>query len=319
MQKIFYFFKKNLLLKIITVFAALIIWIFVQVKGAPVEVAREVTIRLLTPDNLTRVSDPLSPLKIRLRGPKYEIRGIKNEDLFYDIDATNNSPGEFTVKFIDSKIKGLPGGDNTKITSIEPTQVQVVLAKLINRRKPVSVNTKGKVAQGFEVVEEIVTPKLIEIAGAEEEVNRLVSVSTEQIDITGATTTIVKTVGLDLTGQHIELVNVKEVTVKIEIDESYTTVNFVNIPITVTGTDFKFNIIPKTLDINLQGPENMMKTLSNNDIKLIIDVTGKEPGEYKLRPKIELENYDLPLRHRIQPVIVYIKNSKRNKTAPDSN
>lgn len=314
MQPILRFFKKNLPLKIISVIAALTIWVFVQVKGAPVEESRQVTIRLLTSGELIRVSDPLPPLKITLRGPKYEIRGIRNEDLIYNIDATKNNSGEFTVKFIDSKIKGLPDSDNTKVTSIEPTQLQIVLANLLTRRKPVSVYTKGKPADGYEVTETTVTPKLVELSGAAEEVNRLVSVSTEQIDITGASSSIVKTVGLDLTGQHIELVNLKEVKVTIEIDEKYATVNFVNIPVTVVGTDLSYSIDPKTLDINLQGPENIMKTLSSNDINLVIDVTGKEPGTYSLRPKIELENSNLPLRHRIQPVSVTLRHARRHKT-----
>lgn len=303
------FFRRNLLLKAISFLFALTLWAFVAVGQPDIEVPRKVAVILVTPNNLVRVSDIVSHLEISLVGPRNVLRNVKDEEMTYEIDASKLEPGEITFKFIPSRIKGLPSG--VSVTSLSPTQITIALAERAKRMVPVNIVLKGKVADGYEIVESIAEPSLVEVSGALEEVDRLKYVPTESVDVTGKRASVTKTVGLDLTGQHIDLVQQKEVEIKIEVIERNLTRKFENIPIIVIETGLKAIVKPGTLDVNLQGPEVMMKALAPNDIKLIVDASGLDPGVHLLRPRIQLPDPEVLVHYDLPEVSVTLKPGKK--------
>ena len=309
MSRIVKFFRRNFWLKVISFLVALTLWMFVTVGQPDREEARKVSVILVVPNDMVRVSDVVNVLEITVAGPQNVLRNIKDENLTYEIDASNLEPGETNFKFIASRIKGIPTG--AMVTSLTPTQINIILAERANRFVPVNIVLKGKVADGYEITEKVAEPSLVEVSGAVEGVDRLKFVPTEQVDITGRKESLAKNVGLDLTGYHIDLVQNKNVNVKIDIIEKILTRKFAKIPIMVIGTELKAMIKPGTLDVNLQGPEAMMKNLKENDIRLVVDASGMEPGTYNLRPQIQLPDPEVLVHYDLPEVAVTLKQGKQ--------
>lgn len=309
MKRILNFFRRNLLLKIVSLMFAVAFWIFVTVGQPDAEAPRTVTLILVNlPDNMVRISDVISHLEITIGGSRNVIRNIQNEDLFYELDMSKISAGPTTFKIIPSRIKGLTSAIN--VTSISPTQVTVVLADRANRIVPVSITLKGKPAEGYGLGEKMADPALVEVTGAVEEVDRLKFVPTEQVDITGRRAGIKKTVGLDLAGQHIDLVQYKEVEVKVEILPRIITRKFEEIPILVINTIYEAQVTPGALDFNLQGPEAMVSKLDPKDVRLIVDATGLDVGTEKIRPKIQLPDNTVVVQDDMAEVQITLKKVK---------
>lgn len=309
MKKLLDFFRKNLPYKIVSFTVGLVLWIIVTVMQPDVEVTRKISLSLILPNHLIRTSDMPGFIDITLVGPGILIRKIKDENLAYEVDATRSEAGEMTVKFIESRIKGLPQG--ARISSLSPTQINIKLDEKAQRKLPVNVVFKGKPQEGFHVSETVTEPDIIEVSGALSEVSRLKYISTEMVDITGRKGSLSKSIGLDLAGQHISLVDTKQVTVKITIEEKKMTRKFENIPIQVIGTELKAIIKPGALDVNLQGPEMMIRKLQPQNIQLVIDASALGPGTFDMVPKIRLEGSDHLVRYDLPKVSLTLKQGKK--------
>lgn len=309
MKRILDFFRKNLPYKMVSFSVGLALWIIVTVMQPDVEVTRKVALTLILPNNLIRVSDMPGYIDITFVGPGILIRNVKDEDLSYEVDATRSEAGEMTVKLIESRIKGFPQG--ATVSSMSPTQINIKLDDKAKRKLPVNVVFKGKPPEGFSVFETVTEPDIVEISGALSEVSRLKYIPTEMVDITGQKGTVVETVGLDLAGQHISLVDTKQVKVKIMIEEKKMTRKFEKIPIQVIGTELKAIIKPGALDVNLQGPEMMIRKLQPQNIRLIVDASNLAPGTYDMVPRIKLQGSDHLVRYDLPKVSVILKQGKK--------
>lgn len=311
MNRILDFFRKNTLLKILSLAFAFVLWIFVK-QGQPIlSVQHEVPVRLATPKSLILVSDFIPELKATISGPRSVVGNIKKDDLFYEVDASGFEKGEFPVKFIGSQIKGLPPG--VTVSDMIPTQVSIVLAERGSRTNiPVNIVVKGNPAEGYEIGEKTVDPPLVDVSGAVEELRLLKHVSTVSIDITGRSKTLKTSVGLDLEGQHIDPVDVKYVDVTIEINEKTITKIFPKVPIKVVGTELSWKVSPMSMDINIQMQENKLRNITASDIQLIIDADGLEAGKYQIRPKIHVSNSPY-LVFQLPKVTVELKGSGKTK------
>jgi YbbR domain-containing protein len=301
--------RRNSGSKLFSLVAAAILWGYVILGQPMVEVSRKVPLHLVTPNSLVRVSDFVGQLDVMISGPRNIIRNIRSEDLSYEIDATNYGAGEIPIKFNEYLIDGIPSG--VTITSISPTQIRIVLEDRANRKVPVSIVTQGKVEQSYRVVEMVADPAIVEITGGIKQIGRLKSVPTNQVVLDGKNESFSVDVGVDLAGRHIDLVEQTSVMVKIEIAENFITRHFDAIPIQVIETSLKAMVKPGAQGVDLQGPEKMMKNLKAEDIQLVIDASGLEPGTYQLKPKIRLTNLDVAFRYDLPAVTVTLKQGKK--------
>jgi YbbR domain-containing protein len=304
------FFRRNLLLKAVSGIIALFIWIYVTIGQPDAEVSRKVAVMLVNmPANMVRVSDVITHVDISVTGPRNILRNVKNETLSFEIDLNAATAGATNYKVIESRIKGIPPG--ASVTSVSPTQINVLLAERSERVVPVSITIKGKPAEGYEVAEMVAEPPLVEVSGAADEVTRLKFVPTEAIDVTGERKTIRRTVAIDLSGQHVEAQEHKEVQVSIEIEARLATRKFTQVPIDVEGTTLEAFVKPGALDFPLQGPEVMINGLSDKKLKLVIDASGLEAGTYELKPEIRLPNEGAVVQTDLPLVQVTLKMGKK--------
>lgn len=203
---------RNLPFKILAVLLAIIMWYFV-VGEERAEVGLSVPLELTNiPRDLIVVNNVVHGIDIRVNGPSSLVRSLAAEKLSKRLDLSNTKAG--TISFpITSEGISLPRG--VKVSRINPTQVMVVLQKLMTKKITVKPRIVGKPASGYEVDAIQVNIPEVEIAGSEEVVKNLDSLYTKPIEIQGLKTDLKQKTYLDFRNHQIYLV--KEVPLEVQV------------------------------------------------------------------------------------------------------
>lgn len=204
---------KNLPYKILAVLLALIMWYFV-IGEERAEVGLTVPLELINiPRDLIVVNNVVHGIDIRVNGPGSLVRSLTAESLSKRLDLSNTKAG--TVSFSISS-EGIPLPRGVKITRINPTQVMVVLQKLMTQKISVKPRIVGKPAPGYEIASVQVNNPQVEIAGPEEVIKNLESLYTKPIEIQGLKTDLKQRTSLDFRNHQIYLI--KEIPLEVQVN-----------------------------------------------------------------------------------------------------
>jgi YbbR domain-containing protein len=68
--------------------------------------------------------------------------------------------------------------------------------------------------------------------------------------------------------------------------------NLANVPPTILmdEKDHLTDVVPNTVSLTLEGPQAVLDTLQSGDVSVLVDLSGKPPGRYRLAPEIIVPN-----------------------------
>ncbi|MCP4421084.1 MAG: hypothetical protein GY805_31110 [Chloroflexi bacterium] len=190
--------------------------------------------------------------------------------------------------------------------SIEQVQVTIPINESADfANKVITADIIGQVAQGYRVLGATVEPSSVLVTGSPSLLALSFRVETEPIDITGLTETFQDLVSLVLP-EGITLDSVDEITVTIQIEPFSSTKTF-NQPVELLDSNeaFEVTISPETARVVLFGPSPVLDTLTEQEVRVSVDLFGLEPGEYTLEPDVNLPDLGLELRS-IQPSVIEV-------------
>jgi YbbR domain-containing protein len=203
---------KSWYFKFLAVVLAVIMWYFV-VGEERAEVGLTVPLVLINmPRDLIVVNNVPHGIEIRINGPRSLVQSLSTENLSKTLDLANTREG--SVSFSISS-EGIPLPRGVKITRINPTQVTVILEKLLAKKINVQPRVTGKPAPGYEVESLRVNPEQVDIAGPEEVVQKLEVLFIKPIDIQGQVNNLKQRAFLDFRNYQIFLM--KEVPLELEV------------------------------------------------------------------------------------------------------
>ncbi len=199
--------------KILAILLAVIMWYFV-VGEERAEVGLTVPLELINiPRDLIVVNNVVHGIEIRVNGPRSLVRSLAGESLSKRLDLSNTKAG--TVSFSISS-EGIPLPRGVKVTRINPTQVIVVLQKLMTQKITVKPRIVGKPAPGYEIASVQLNNPQVEIAGPEEVVKNIESLYTKPIEIQGLKTDLKQRTSLDFRNHQIYLP--KEIPLEVQVN-----------------------------------------------------------------------------------------------------
>jgi YbbR domain-containing protein len=205
----------NLGYKLVAVAVAFLLW-GVAHSSSSIERGFDVPMVLRgVPDDLVIVEQSTDEVNVRIQGSRAALRNISPADLEYPIEVTGAKPGVLTVE-IDPTPLEIPRG--ARIVSRSPSRVELKLARRGSKLVRVRADLTGDPAQGYRLGEVAVEPARVRLTGAQPEVLRLNEVLTETIDVSGATSEVVKQVAVALAGSHVWLEETTPVTVRIQVE-----------------------------------------------------------------------------------------------------
>ncbi len=188
--------------------------------------------------------------------------------------------------------------------SIEPASVPVkvpVTQKQGFRDVAVTVDYAGQVAAGYRITNITVAPPVITVSSSDpQRVEALPGfVKTQALDLTGASDDIVVRLPLALPeGVSVEGEPSVQVQVNIAAIESSQTEQR-QLEFQGLGPGLSATASPDTVVVLVSGPLPVLDRLKQEDVRVILDVTGLEPGTYSLTPEVSL----LPEQLRAESVL----------------
>ena len=129
--------------------------------------------------------------------------------------------------------------------------------------------------------------------------------TTEPIDINGLTESFEQVVVLDLPA-GITVDPEQTVTVNVEIEPILTTSTYIRIPET-RGLRAGYEAVadPEQVRVVLFGPLPVLDTLSENDVRVTLDLFALEPGTHSIEPEVDVPDRGIEVRS-VQPTAVTV-------------
>jgi hypothetical protein len=166
------------------------------------------------PDDMEISSDPVSSVKLELRGPAGELRGAGDNGSSTEVilDMSDVRTGERTFPIGDGNVKLVSG---VHFVRAIPSEVRLRFEP--RAEKTIKVTPRFRERTGFELSEFTVTPDTIAIAGPASHVNPLQAVQTDQVNVPASEGSFVYSVNTFVDDQFVRFPGVSHVTVTITV------------------------------------------------------------------------------------------------------
>jgi YbbR domain-containing protein len=155
----------------------------------------------------------------------------------------------------------------------------------------VKVIVRGQVAGGYRLSNISVFPPVITVFATDPQiVNTLPGVvETQPLDLQNASEDITTRLDLSLPA-GVSVVGEQTVLIQAGISpiESSLTLSGEIVEVVGLPAAWSANVSPATIDVIVSGPLPLLDTLTRQDVRVTIDVTGLAEGAHQLEPKVEI-------------------------------
>lgn len=160
----------------------------------------------------------------------------------------------------------------------------------LGRFVPVLVPTTGSPAEGYDVADRVVSPPAVLLNGPDNVMSDLVSVSTEPVNIEGASEAVTRRVSLTGLPLGVQAIDPRDGQVLVVIQFQQRGVNrtLEDQPVIVGDIPPGYEAVaePAAIDVVVFVGENAFSELSSGDVAPRVSVAELGPGTYDLRPAV---------------------------------
>lgn len=247
---------------------------------------RGISLNPLISNDLEITNSPAQEIDLVVSGDKRKLDQLNPNNLVVSLDLTDIGEGDREIQITPQNIKvDLPTG--VKIDSIQPDKLAIQLEKVQERNVPVRVETEGSLAEGFEVYNTEVSPKILRVRGPRSFVESLNFIATEKINLNGRKADFtVQQIPINLNSSKISPVNAASVTVNFSIGQRRIEARYT--------VSFQTETKKGRADVTLYGADAILDKLSADEISVVED--KNIPKGFRvilpenLRDKVEIRN-----------------------------
>lgn len=258
-------FLEDWLMKVVALCITLALWLGVTGLSTPTtELIRNVPLNLRFSSEIAVTGTELQQVDIIVSGDKRRVSQVNRGDLVVSVDLTDIEPGERVINLTPENVL-LPLPTGIKLDEILPGTITVKLEQVIEKDVPVTIETVGEPADGFEIYAHTPMPAQVKVRGPAGYIHSLDQLTTERIDVANRRADFTAaTVQLNRPGwdKVILLKGVVDVSFRIG-EERAERVFLVN----VNDTDRKATVVlygPRSV-LNSLKPESLRVTSTLND------------------------------------------------------
>ncbi len=169
---------RNIGWKLLSIAIAVVVWVVVANEPELSAYATAAVEYRNLPEDLEISSDPVSNVKLELRGPSGQLRTANGSSPEVILDMSKVLPGERTFPIGDGNVKLVPG---VHLVRSIPSEVRFHFERRAERT--LKVTPRFRERDGYEVVSFSVNPDSIAIAGPLSRVAQATTVQTDQVNV----------------------------------------------------------------------------------------------------------------------------------------
>ncbi|MGM0610092.1 MAG: CdaR family protein [Thermodesulfobacteriota bacterium] len=218
-------------------------------------------------DYIVRSGMP-SEIQVRLRGTRAMLNRINSGDLSYSLDLSQVRTGENIVVL---SPKNIEAGIALEVVELSPSRIDLNVDKMIARRLPVHVITKGSVPEDYTLQKIAVEPEMIQVKGPKSILEGMHRIDTREVLLSGCKQGVTEQKLGVLLSSEIEA-EAGEVTARIYCQPK-TTELWVKLPVHASEINGeKINLNPDHVRLKLELPLYLLRQEDwRNKIKVVLD------------------------------------------------
>ena len=224
--------------------------------------------------------------QVTVSGPESAVNRVARVILPIELgDNTEDFTASFEPFAVDAQ------GQPIAELAILPEQVSAfVTVETSGKNVSVVPQTNGAPAEGYSVIQRTTMPQTVVIDGPSEHLNDILFVETEPVDINGRTESLVQQVSLRALPSGVTVVDPasSEVEMTVVIQEVGVDQVLDDQPVEVIGLGEQLTarVEPATVAVRLDAPSDLLGSMSADDVSVRVDLSGRGPGVYELRPEV---------------------------------
>jgi len=228
--------------------------------------------------------------RVTVRGPQGRVERVAMVRARVDIDrltANYNSPR--TLEPVDANGQPIAG------VTVDPATVDVlvpIISSVGLKRVPVVPSVTGVPASGYIVASVSVSPLLVTLTGSSGPLDDAENVVTEEVNITGASQTLTRTVALiPPRGTQLRFGEPTDVVVTVTIvpiNRPFQVTVPASVQIMGINDGLLASLSPGIVSVTVTGSLPQLEALSSAQLLGVINVRGLGPGTYELEPTFSL-------------------------------
>ena len=237
-----------------------------------------------------QAGDPsLSPLQVVVAGAESQVQQAVKAAVTLSLDGVREDVRKsLTVQVLDADGRPLDG------LSVSPQMVDVdvpVSQRGGYRDLAVKVVVRGQVASGYRLTDISVFPPVVTVFSSDPNVVSTLPgvVETQPLDLQNANEDVTTRLDLNLP-EGVSVVGEQTVLIQAGISPIESSITLSNEVVQVTGLPegLTAQVLPATVDVILSGPLPLLDTLTRQDIRVTVDLTGLTAGTHQLTPRVEI-------------------------------
>lgn len=282
--------RKDKLLLLLCIALAFLAWQGIR-KNIGFEVSvSNITVDVDVPNGWAVWEKSVHQVNIVFRGSREDIRYLNNEQLRVVIPVPDPEHGsETTIHLTEANLRNPTGA---KVVRFSPSEVVIRLDQETEQLLPVKAAVKGSLPEGLEIDRIVCTPIAVKISGAQQMLDEMINIHTEEIDLKDRQSSFKVSVPIALPQAGRMVVEPDWVSVEFFLEARNSTVVFEKIPVRIMcapGEKRQIQVVPQFINITIQGQQQQIEKMRASDAYAYVncyDLT--ESTAYELPVEVNL-------------------------------
>jgi len=228
----------------------------------------------------------VTPERVVVRGPSSAVNQVQSVDADVYLQGAR-SDLERVVALVPHDAQG----ESVGWVELDPPRVMVkvpIEQRIGYKDASVRVILEGQVAPGYRITNVSVDPSIVTVVGSPAALNDIGGyLETAPVDVDNAKADVVERVTLDMP-ENVSLLGIQSVVVNVSVMPLEGGLNLQGLSLNWQGLapDMNLKVSPDAVDVILSGPLPRLDPLTRNEVQVIVDVYGLQPGVHKIAPTV---------------------------------
>tara|TARA_B100000700_G_scaffold326651_1_gene438811 strand:- start:691 stop:1611 length:921 start_codon:yes stop_codon:yes gene_type:complete len=305
--------KINLSFKILSIILATFVWFLARNSGETIQMSFYAPVVFKNVSPVFQVNSDPSQINIVVLTNSRE--SFNPQEIQAVLDLKNAQEGTLSYVLTENNISSPV---KVEITRINPSQITVKIEELIEKSFTIKPRYQGTPKGGYLLEDIKIVPDNLTMRGPRSILEKLEYISTHEIELEDLKESISMRVELELPQGNIQIINqnVDYYSADVTINSLPVRKRFDNLPVFLRNSNYISVINPKSFNIFVEGPEDLIKEIKIEELSGEIDLSSYEPGEYpKVTPKV-LAPEGITILQQWPIVSVWVKNEKIKPLEP---